>query len=242
MGDANWNEKRIIDVVHSLITTYQWTVLPAEKLATLVANAMRLEDPPDDLNRFVIARYTIELYNACRQADDLELRERGYTDLFHYVYRAAYQKWPDLAEDATQRALLLVYQQIERCANPVAFRSFALFKLRQAVTDIQRRMQSDQPLEVDGPGASSTGEEALEDVLMKREDIITLLDALKRLPHSQRQAIFHKFFDGLGDDEIAGQIGTTAGHVRVLRCRGLERLRQDPALRIYFEPFSSERL
>jgi hypothetical protein len=79
------------------------------------------------LNDLSKANIAVTLFDACRQTEDQKRCEQAYTELFRYLYRAAYNRWPDLAEDVTQHALLLVHQHIARCANPAAFRSFGCF-------------------------------------------------------------------------------------------------------------------
>jgi RNA polymerase sigma factor (sigma-70 family) len=239
-GDASQADDTVVyqtcqRVVHLLTAKYRWTLLSEEKLTALVIDAVQRGHILDNLEPLVTHLYTLALYSACRKKDDLELHERGYTDLFRYLYRAACQRWPDLAEDVTQRALLLVYQQIQRCTNPAAFRSFALFKLLQAAKELRRSAGIDQSLEIISPAALAESDDTLTAALVRQEGTGTLLDALKRLQDAQRHTISLKFFSGLSDDEIAEQLAITAGHVRVLRFRGLEQLRQDPHLREYFE-------
>ena len=73
--------------------------------------------------------------------------------------------------------------------------------------------------------------------LTEQEERAHLLhEALARLPDPrQRQVIQLKFFDELNDEEIGQQLALTANHVRVLRNRGLQHLRKQPALRAYIE-------
>lgn len=238
-GDASQTGDTVAEVVHLLMATYQWTVISEKKLTALAIDAALQVNVSNTLEHLVINLYTLALYDACRQTDDLELRERGYIDLFRYLYRAAHQRWPDIAEDATQRALLLVYQQIERCNNPAAFRSFALFKLLQAAKELRRSVAIDQPLEAANLSAFAEIDDTLTALLVRREGIAVLINALKRLPNAQRRPIFLKFFRGLNDSEIAEKLVISEAHVRILRFRGLERMRKDSDLREYFERASS---
>lgn len=180
--------------------------------------------PAGELRRAALYHYTLVLYKACRQTEDRELREQAYGELFRYLYRAAHNRWPDLAEDVTQRALVLVYEQIERCRQPGAFLAFALYKLRHA-------WQQERP--ATGMVGLEDGPDPVQDRTEpdRGRQIRALVSAIRRLPDERRRlAIFLKFFGGLTDEEIAARLGVTPGHVRVLRHRGLAELRGDRQL------------
>jgi len=175
--------------------------------------------------------YTTALYEACRQTQDPERRERGYEELYRLLYRVAYNRWPELAEDATQRALVLVYEQIDRCRNPVAFVAFALGKLRHAFQQEQRARGRELLLDEKVQHVARDERATPPDCLEKQERLQALLDSITQLPDKhQQQAIILKYFAGLSDNEIGARLEFTANHVRVLRHRGLQRLRQDARL------------
>ena len=166
---------------------------------------------------------------------DFQKREVAFGDLYRFLYRAAYNRWPELAEDATQRALVLVYEQIDRCREPGTFLAFALNKLRHAFQQEQRaRKSSDASIdEEDLDLVLTDGEpDALEQRLLSEESTTALLQAVERLADPrQRSVVLWKFFGGLSDEEIGRQLGIQPGHVRVLRHRGLDRLRADAVLK-----------
>lgn len=84
------------------------------------------------INEIDLQHYTAILYEACQQTKDRARREQGYQELHRYLYRAAYQRWPAVAQTGTQRALVLIYEQLDRCPDPRMFLAFALSKLREA--------------------------------------------------------------------------------------------------------------
>jgi RNA polymerase sigma-70 factor (ECF subfamily) len=180
----------------------------------------------------VMQNYTTALYEACRQTQDLERRERAYSELHRLLFRAAYNRWPELAEDATKRALVLVYEQIDRCRSPGAFVAFALGKLRHAFQQEQRARGRELPLEKKTEkNAGGTEQATPPSLLIKRERRQTLLDSIAQLPNKrQQQTIILKYFAGLSDEAIGARLGLTANHVRVLRHRGMKQLRQDERL------------
>lgn len=227
-------------VVGGLIEKYAWVWPQEADLVGRILDSIQLEVSPVVLERLA---YSVALYETCRQAQDPARREGGYAELAHFLSRAAYNRWPDLAEDATQRALLLVYQQLDRCQSPATFLAFALNKLRQAFKEEQRaRDKKVGELSLNGSLAEEIGQanptknEATFPLELNREECLSaLVKAIARLPNSRQQkAILWKFFGGLSDHEIAARLEVTAANVRKLRHDGLARLRQDEGLRNRF--------
>ncbi len=222
-------------IVRNLIEKYDWALLQEDDLVELVLGSIQSEASPAEVERLAKHRYTITLYEACWQTEDMERRERGYSELFHFLFRAAYNRWSDLAEDATQRALVLVYEQIGRCRSPGTFLAFALNKLRHAFQQEQRARGIELSLEEIGWSSPMRDRAAPPSRLEQQECCQVLLNGIKRLPKKlEQKAILLKFFGGLSDAEIGERLGITVGYVRVLRHRGIARLRKDERLRDYF--------
>jgi RNA polymerase sigma-70 factor (ECF subfamily) len=57
-------------------------------------------------------------------------------------------------------------------------------------------------------------------------DLARLGDCLTKLPPRERHVVHASFFEGREADDIASAIETTAGNVRVIRHRALDRLRE----------------
>lgn len=223
-------------IVQAMVKEYDWALIPQDDLIERVLDATLLPGSPVDavdarcIERQAKRQYTMILYEACRQENDLNRREQGYAELSRFLFRVAYNRWPELAEDAMQRALLLVYEQIDRCQSPDTFLKFAFYKLRQAITDEARSRQKDQrgdetflPVE----SSQTTPIAHLEEQECRQ----LLLEAVMSLPKEpERQVILLKFFGGLSDMEIGERLGITTGNVRVLRHRGLARLQKDGRL------------
>ncbi len=226
-------ERAVRERVARLAERFGWQLLASQALAEHTLAALTREQPAD-LDRFIIALYTELLYHGCLQSGD-DLREQAYADLRRYLYRAAFNRWGDRADDIAQGALLLICEQIGRCNSPRAFLSFAMFKLLHAAQQ-QQGLQpaaelSGAPELLEGAPAPTDAEGAL----LAREQIEALLAALGRLPDPQKRAVIVlRFFGGLSDQEIGRRLQITPNHVRVLRHHGIQRLRQDPQLRRYF--------
>ena len=178
----------------------------------------------------------VALHEACHKVEDEARCERGYLELHRFLFRVACSRWPDMARIVTQRALVLVFEQIGRCQSPDTFGAFALNKLRQAFKDELRYRGKDAPRKktnhVGTQGAWST----LQSQLANQESLRELIAAIRRLDRRrQQQVILFKFLGGLSDDAIANRLDIEVGNVRVIRCRGLKQLREDEQLKHYFE-------
>lgn len=228
-------------IAQALVEENGWSLLSGAELAARVLHAYPGLDATDrnpELRRLAQHQYTMALYQACRQDQDAALRERAYRELHGLLYRVATNRWSELAEDAAQRALVLVYEQIDRCRDPGAFVAFALFKLRHALKQEQRARGKELAVD-DGLLAQVHADVAPPATQVdQHERCQTLLDAIGRLSNErERAAIAGRFLGGQSDAEIGERLDITAAHVRVLRHRGLRRLRNDEGLRAYVDSF-----
>ena len=220
-------------VVHDLIKKHQWTLLSGDDLVNLVMTGTQASVTKTEIVQAVQHHYALVLYGACRQSEDMAKREQAYQELFRLLYRAAYNRWPNIAEDVTQRALMLVYEQIDRCRLPGAFVSFALNKLRHAYQQEMRgRGKEVANMETDEERPDDA--QPLPEIdLEQKERMQMLIAAIERLPNQRQQDVVRlKYFDGLSGEVIAERVNTTPGNVRVLLYRALDRLRQDEQLQI----------
>jgi RNA polymerase sigma factor (sigma-70 family) len=179
--------------------------------------------------------YAEALYAACQQPEQCE---QAYTELHCYLYTIAFYKQRDIAEDASQKAIELVYEKIGQCREPRAFLKFSQYKLLDAIKRIRRIQRVNREISVDpleqiqslerlaiasdgNPERTTIQRELVEKV---RECIQQVLQRFTRA-HRQLHAVLLKYFGVLSDSEIAERLDTTEGSVRVLRTRGLAKLR-----------------
>lgn len=216
-------------IVARLRAAYGWSLAEEKELTALVLAAAPPGAAPPALERFARDQYSRVLWQACRPGGDEEHRERAYAELQRYLFRAAYNRRPAAAEECVQRALELVVAQVERCREPGAFLTFALDKLRHALSEETARAAR---ASVGEPPAEPASEpDAVPVAAEERERVETLLRALGRLrDQRQRQTVVLKYFDGLDDRTIGARLMITPNLVRVLRHRALAALRADPAL------------
>lgn len=229
-------------LVHSLMAKYGWALLPEEELVDRVwAITQNQSTSPTHLENLARNEYATVMQAACQQSHTPARREQAYRELHHFLLRTAYGYCPDLAESVAQRALILVYEQLED-KKPVAFFGFAFNKLRQARTEELRSRQprpnneliiSFEGLEPDNvPGYTPPLQAKLE----SEEGLQILLLALQRACGERHQkTILWKFLEGVSDEEIASRLNIKAGYVRKMRHDCLERLRHDKQLQAYFD-------
>jgi RNA polymerase sigma factor (sigma-70 family) len=87
----------------------------------------------------------------------------------------------------------------------------------------------------------SDDQAAVEDEITLREDQQRVIDALRELPHRQRDCIVLRYYDELGIDEIAETLGISRNSVKTHLGRGLDALERklgsfdpdsDPAIEV----------
>jgi DNA-directed RNA polymerase specialized sigma24 family protein len=223
----------------------QWQLLEREEFARSVF--ARLESGmAADPQRAALQVYTEALYAACSGAEGRQRQERGYIELFHYLYQRAGQRYPEVCADATQRAVAMIHSNFERCRRPEAFLAFALQKLRDA-RRVELRLVSVGDCSLDelvGPAGETLGDHipaahtsdpadhALRHELRQRLAQCAR-EFLQRHPRAALQlaVLCLKYIDGLDDVAISRRLGKPLNSIYVLRSRGLAKLRNDPSWR-----------
>ena len=221
-------------VVVALMARGAWKSVGEDELVERVWRDAGPNASPGAFDRLVKYHYSAVLYAACCQQQDVRKREAAFEDLHRLLYRAAYSRWPELAEDAAQRALILVYEQLDRCREPGTFLAFALNKLRHGFQQERRSLKRGDVSPDDLDSVLADDEAAnLEQNLLSQESTTALLQALERLVDPrQRSVVLWKYLGGLSDEDIAQRLGIMSGYVRVLRHRGMESLRADEILQL----------
>ena len=228
-------------VAQALIARYGWGLLKAEELAELIVSSADWEIVPAKLEERAIRCYAAVLFEACHQDEEDRRQALAYMEVHRFLFRAAYNRWPglpqDTIEEVAQQALVLVYEQIDRCSSPETFLSFAFWKLRQAGKNVLRGKSARDVLGEDVL-ANMPDNTELTDVqyqAQQQERINALLDAINRLPDDRLRRVILLKFQGRSDIEIGEQLSITANYVRVLRNHAKQLLKQDKTLRRQIE-------
>jgi RNA polymerase sigma-70 factor (ECF subfamily) len=127
------------------------------------------------------------------------------------------------AADLIQDVLLMTLQKLRarEVREPERLASFILGSCRQLVIDGRRSGQRRERLLERFAGdllpLVDTGTEAL--------DTDRLGNCLQRLPERERAVLMMTFYDDRPAEAVGTELGLSAGNVRVIRHRGIERLR-----------------
>ena len=130
------------------------------------------------------------------------------------------------AADLMQDVLMLLLDKLREGAvrEPSQVVSFALGTARQTVVDWRRsgarRTRILEEFPIDLMPAEPSNDDGPEPIDAQR-----LRGCLGALPERERAVLVMTFYDDRPADAVASELGLSAGNVRVIRHRGLERLR-----------------
>jgi len=130
----------------------------------------------------------------------------------------------DAAADLMQHVMALTIEQLRSGAlrEPERVASFVLGACRMTVIE-QRRLERRR-----GDLLERYADDLpIADIhVAPRLDHRRVADCLDRLPERERSVLVMTFYDDAPADAIAGEMGLSAGNVRVIRHRGLDKLRR----------------
>jgi RNA polymerase sigma-70 factor (ECF subfamily) len=127
------------------------------------------------------------------------------------------------AADLVQEVLMLTLEKLRAGAvrEPDKLASFILGTCRQTVVDGRRSgFRRERILDTFAPTLPDVTEDAVEGV-----DTARLERCLEQLPERERSVLVMTFYDDRAADEVGAALGLSPGNVRVIRHRGIERLR-----------------
>lgn len=230
-----------LQAAEHLIAQNQWELLTVAELAARAAAEFwqqREQGLQPDILRCIRDVYGEALYFACLGADGPDRQHRGYTELSFLLGRVAWSRYPDLAEDVVQMALVTIWQRFASCHGPRTFCYFALLCLRGAASTLRRQdkhaLSLDQLLEETDTSLAELIPDPRSDPsqeVLRRERIERVRAAIERLLRERPRAVeqfkafLWKYRDGLSDEEIARRLDISVSAVHVLRSRWLKKLR-----------------
>lgn len=236
-------EQDCAEAVDELLARHDWQLLDRQTFIDQTAGHLRAGTATTPI-RAAMHTYSHALYRACSGQEGRRREERGYRELFRYLYDTAFWRYRDVCDDATQRALERIYRNVQTCRNAGAFLAFALQYLRDAARAVRRRR--DEPtVSLETPIGS--GEDVLAVLVAdpKQTDPSTRLvahdqrtrlrqmidDFLDKHPRAGQQlaALLLKYIAELDDETISRRLDTTVDNVYVLRSRAKKKLQDDTA-------------
>jgi RNA polymerase sigma-70 factor (ECF subfamily) len=151
-----------------------------------------------------------------------------YDRYFPQIYRFAYSRVHDqsLAEDVTSEVFFKALKNIKRYTySGHPFSSWLYQITLNAVADHYRGQHGELELE---EGASlPSGAPSVDDEVVRRDRSRRIWSAIDLLPRHQRAAMVLKFGEDKKIEEIAHIMGKSAGAVKLLLHRAVEKLRRE---------------
>jgi RNA polymerase sigma factor (sigma-70 family) len=199
--------------------------------------------PGADPYRVAVHIYSQALYAACSGAQGDQQRDRGYGELFRYLYDVARKRYPLIYEDVAQQAIELVYQHFAKCRDPGTFLAFALQQILAAARTVRQpritARQSDRPVEQVPKGIYEGRDQhpdlaapLIADELRANFERLSA-EFLRKHPRAklQLEALRLKYIDGLDVAAISQRLTKPPASIYVLRSRAIEKLRAEPEWR-----------
>jgi RNA polymerase sigma factor (sigma-70 family) len=228
--------------VDRLAATWGWHLLGRATWARQAADLVRAGMAADP-GRAAMFVYSQVLHTACSGIDGRARQNLAYTELFRFLFESARRRYPEIAEDATQRASERVFAQFDRCRTPGTFLAFALQQLMDAARAVRRQ----NGLDAIPQAAPAAGIGDLHNLPDRQPDMAAQIitaelrarfedlsrEFLRKHPRAGRQiaALRLKYIDGLDEAAIGQLLGKSTGSVYTLRARAIEKLRAEPEWR-----------
>lgn len=160
---------------------------------------------------------------ASAAAGDLHARKELYTQYYGYAMGIAlrYAQHRQEAEEIVNDGFLKVFDRLDSCQNPAAFRGWMRRIMVNAAIDYYRRYKKFRQ-EVDETSRPElpTGEQALSQ--LSAEDLLRLVQAL---PQAYRLVFNLYAIEGYSHEEIAAQTGIAASTSRANLAKARQKLR-----------------
>ena len=243
-SDPPEDEQLCRTAVDALLARHQWQLLKHDDFVRRTLEHVRSGIAADSL-RAATYTYSLALHTACSGALGADQQNLAYTELFRYLYDNALWRYPDVGDDATQRALEHTFETFDRCREPGAFLAFALQHLMDAARKL-RRQEEQRPLPLStvadanhnihealpGQQQADPSSEAIAGELRSRFDQLAA-EFLRKHPRASQQfaALRLKYIDGLDEAAISRRLGKPMQSVYVLRARAIKKLRAEPEWR-----------
>jgi len=128
------------------------------------------------------------------------------------------------AEDLVQEAFIRLARSGHRIRDPEKAPAYLRSIVLNLVRDHNRRGLVSLRHHVPADDLA-----AVEDEITLRDDQQRVIDALRELPHRQRDCIVLRYYDDLGIDDIASTLGISRNSVKTHLGRALDRLERELA-------------
>jgi RNA polymerase sigma-70 factor (ECF subfamily) len=165
-------------------------------------------------------RLLVEAAQRDRAAFD-KLYDKYFDQIYSYVYYHCGDR--EKAEDITAASFQRGLEDLPNFRWRGVPYSAWLYRVASNMLARDRRRPAWLELQ---EGRASDSDEEPDVAWLRREESTELHDAIRALPHDQRQAILLRFFAGMRNKEVAKVMNRTEGAVKLLVFRGITNLRQ----------------
>ena len=149
-------------------------------------------------------------------AGDQDAFSRLYSGYVRVVHAILLGRVPRRdVDDLVQEVFLAAYLRIGELRDAAAFGGWIAAIARNRATDHLRQSREQVELPDDLPGGEPIEAETL-----------AVLDAVRKLPETYREALLMRLVEGMSGNEIAERTGLTPASVRVHLHRGMKLLRE----------------
>ncbi len=148
-----------------------------------------------------------------------------YKEYFNRIYRYCIVNLyrDDLAQDVAQETFLRAWKSLTRfsISSGSSFQAFLFTIARNLIIDLSRK-KKEFSLETI---KEITVEDKIEEKIDQDSKILSLKNALAKLPESDRQILILRYFQELSHNEIAHILKSNSGTIRVRTTRILRKLK-----------------
>lgn len=186
--------------------------------------------------------YCKQLYRACCGDEGAERQNLAFTELQRYLYALSFREIQDLASElrheAVNEALLRIWERLSAYYRPGAFLAVAALELRNVLRPFWSRPIALVQLEAADRAPSTNGANDPVALALRqdlRRQVRACFDMVRRKhprAREQLEAVWLKYIAGFDDQAISAYLGKKVANVYVLRSRGLDLLRAEPAWRL----------
>jgi RNA polymerase sigma factor (sigma-70 family) len=144
----------------------------------------------------------------------------------HVAYRVAVSitGWNADAQEAVQNAYVKAYRSLRRFRRDAPFRPWLLGIVVNEARNVRRSELRHERLAERAATHHDPAAAGVDEAVLAREEVATVLDALTQLSEADRLAVALRYFAQLSDAEAAELAGVSAGAYRVRLVRARRRL------------------
>ena len=151
---------------------------------------------------------------------------RIYDSAFHILYRVAYRitNNEETAEDLCQESFFRLYEKNMVFPNPEEAKYWLIRVVKNAALNHAKRKERERKAYQRAFREDTRQEETGEGLLVKKETMGEIQEALNKLPENLRMALVLKEYADMNYKEIGRVLGISEGNVKVRVFRARDRL------------------